>query len=570
MPHSSSAVPNVSTPVAPPAELLTRAEASGYTETSRHDEVIAYCDALAAESPLVQRTSLGRSGEGQDIVALILSDRGAFTPEEARAQGKIIVMIEANIHAGEVEGKEAALALARDLVRRKKGHKILGRVCLVIIPDINPDGNDRISPNNRALDLANLEGQVNPPGGVGTRYTGAGWNLNRDAMKQEAPETAALAPFYQRWYPHIFIDCHTTDGSIHACDLTFDTSHSNQHLFAALLGKSRKMLERCAARIEERHGYKATWYGNFVVEDQPETGWHTYPALPRFGSHYRGLLGRIDVLLETYSYISYPRRCAVIYAWLAELVRTAAVKRDKLLRAVEAEEARIIARGLAADARDRVGIHYGVARRDASGELVYSYPAYALDGDTVKVPGFEREALRDRQYPGEQPTTWTVPHLRAFVPTAMVTVPFGYVVTVPIAARLAGHGLRVEVLEEAVTLEVESYVILASEKTFSPDVAGRVPPPGESEVPLSQKPPPSRFETVLSVRPERRTLTFPAGTMVVPTAQRAGTLATYLLEPHSDDGLVRWEFLDAWLQVGELYPVHRLTGPVPERRNKAE
>ena len=44
----------------------------------------------------------------------------------------------------------------------------------------------------------------------------------------------------------------------------------------------------------------------------------------------------------------------------------------------------------------------------------------------------------------------------------------------------------------------------------------------------------------------------------VRTAQRAGTLAVYLLEPHSDDGFARWEFLDAQLKTGELYPVHRV------------
>src|SRR5438105_3153916 len=116
------------------------------------------------------------------------SDRACSTPEEARAQRKTIVMIQANIHAGEVEGKESVLALLRDLTLGKAGKKILSKVCLVVIPDLNPDGNDRISPENRKLDLQHLEGQENPPGGVGTRNTGEGWNLNRDYVKQDAPE----------------------------------------------------------------------------------------------------------------------------------------------------------------------------------------------------------------------------------------------------------------------------------------------------------------------------------------------------------------------------------------------
>ena len=138
----------------------------------------------------------GQSGEGQPLAALVVSDRNCFTPELARKQKKVIVMVEANIHAGEVEGKESVLALARDLTLTQLGAKLLDKLCLVLVPNFNPDGNDRISPNNRKLDLKNLEGQVNPEGGVGTRYTGEGWNLNRDNMKQEAPETRALAALH--------------------------------------------------------------------------------------------------------------------------------------------------------------------------------------------------------------------------------------------------------------------------------------------------------------------------------------------------------------------------------------
>jgi hypothetical protein len=83
-------------------------------------------------------------------------------------------------------------------------------------------------------------------------------------------------------------------------------------------------------------------------------------------------------------------------------------------------------------------------------------------------------------------------------------------------------------------------------------------PRGGSEIPLSQRPAPKRFETVLSVRPERRRMKVDAGSLLVRTAQRAGTLAVYLLEPHSDDGFARWEFLDGSIKVGELYPVHRV------------
>ncbi|ATB30520.1 M14 family metallopeptidase [Melittangium boletus] len=543
-------------------ELLTRAEASNHTQTSRHADVLAFVDALCARTKLAKRVDFGQSGEGQPLTALVVSDRNCFTPELARKQKKVIVMVEANIHAGEVEGKESVLALARDLTLTKLGAKLLDKLCLVLVPDFNPDGNDRISPDNRKLDLKNLEGQVNPEGGVGTRYTGEGWNLNRDSMKQEAPETRAIAKLHQQWWPHVFIDCHTTDGSIHAFDLTYDTSHSNEPLFQELRNFNRVMLERVAQAVSKRHGFDSFWYGNYKEEGDPRSGWHTYPALPRFGSHYRGLLGRIDVLLETYSYLDFPRRCEVMRAWLLELFRDAAKNASAYLAITSAEEARVIARGKSPDVSQLVGINYGVATRDDKGALVFEYPAHVKPGDEAELLSFDEASITARRYPGKRKKTYRVPHHRTFIPTQAVSTPSGYLVPESLASRLEGHGIRFERLDAPQRFTVDSYRVARREETFSPDVAANVPPPGQAEVPLSQKPKPVRFETVLTVAPERSSREFPKGTLHVPTAQRTGTLAVYLLEPHSDDGFCRWRFLDDGITVGELYPVHRVVAPV--------
>jgi hypothetical protein len=547
----------------------TRAERTDYAETSRHADVIAFADQLARESPLVHRTSIGVSGEGQDIVALVLSDRQAFTPELARRQKKAIVMIEANIHAGEVEGKEEVLALARDLALTSLGKGILDRICLVVIPDFNPDGNDRISPANRKLDLANLEGQVNPPGGVGMRYTGQGWNLNRDNMKQEPPETRNLARFYQRFWPDLFIDCHTTDGSLHAFDLTFDCPRGNDALFAPVRAYNRRLLETVAKNVEKRHRVSSYWYGNFVDENDPRSGWQTYPALPRFGSHYRGLLGRLDVLLETYSYLSFERRCRVIGAWLIELCRYAAKNARALGEVTREAQSAIEGHGRSPDSTKLVAINHGAARRDASGALLFEYPAFATKGDVAEIRSFDLPSLAARSYPGKKRVRYRVAHRRTFVPVAAVAVPYAYLAPAALAERLLGHGITFSTLAAPTEMPTESYLILAREETFSPDVAAEVPTSGQSEVPLSAKPKIVRFETVLTVRAEKRVVRVPAGTLMVPTAQRAGVLAMYLLEPHSDDGFARWQFLDSLLEVGQLYPVHRLVQE-PRPRTKQE
>src|SRR5262249_37566950 len=200
------------------------------------------------------------------------------------------------------------------------------------------------------------------------------------------------------------------------------------------------------------------------------------------------------------------------------------------------------------------------ARRGPDGALLFDYPAHARDGELAEVLSFEKECIAARRFPGTTTALYRAPHRRWFVPSASVSMPPAALPPAEPPPPPGRPGITFERVERDTEIAVESYRVLAIEKTFSPDVAGVVPEPGGAEIPLSAKPPPKRFETVLAVRPERRTATFPAGTLVVTTAQRAAVLAVYLLEPHSDDGFTRWEMLDAGLEIGGFHPVHRALG----------
>jgi hypothetical protein len=451
----------------------------------------------------------------------------------------------ANIHAGEVEGKEALQALIRDLALGDL-RPLLDQLTLVVVPIYNPDGNDRISPENRKLDLTNLEGQIPVPGGVGTRNTGEGWNLNRDYMKLEAVESRHLAALYGQWWPHVFIDCHTTDGSIHAYDLTYDTAHLPASGHPAPIDYVRRRLlpavTEAVWRSVKRRGF---FYGNYRDEDDPTSGWATYPGLPRFGSHYRGLTGRLDVLLETYSYIDFRARVETISAYLLEIFRYVAAHGAEVVALADETERDTTARGRNPRPDDLVGINYGVACRTAEGRLVFDWPVYPLEETTILA--YDRPSLRARRLPGRRLVEYRTMHYARFLPTLAVRRPFAYLLTyLPIVEKLRQHNVMLEVLREPVELDVEAYVVLSQEKTVSPDICTGV----------------ERFETVLTTRKERRRMRFAPGTVVVPTAQRLGNLVIYLLESESDDGLARWEFFDPAIQLGEPFPAYRLPEPV--------
>ena len=100
---------------APAPAWSTHAERTHYRETGTYDEAIAFCRRLERASPWVKLLSFGTSGQGRDLPLVVLSKDRAFTPRKALGLGKPVVLIENAIHAGEIEGKDAVLALMRDI-----------------------------------------------------------------------------------------------------------------------------------------------------------------------------------------------------------------------------------------------------------------------------------------------------------------------------------------------------------------------------------------------------------------------------------------------------------------------
>jgi hypothetical protein len=483
-------------------EPLTVAERTNYRETSRHTDVLRFIDALQARRPRFRVDSMGRSAFGQEMPVLVSGDRRPDRPT---------VLVLANIHAGEVEGKEAVLMLARDLPDR-----VLEGLTLLLVPNYNPDGNDRIDPRHRALNLEKLEGQMGPEGGVGTRTTGQGINLNRDYMKLEAPESRNLSRLYGSWRPHLTIDCHTTDGSIHGFDLTYDTSHIPTPPCEWI---RTEFLPEITRRLDRRAGLKTFFYGNFIDEKDLSKGWRTYPHFPRYGSHYRGLTGRMDILLEAYSYIPFRDRVRVTVEILKEIFDLAIERAPEILRRCAEEETR---------RPDPVGIAYGPPQKIGDCEIL----------------AWDMESQLARRIPGREKRLYRVPHFARFEPSKTVRRPAAYLVPGALGAvleKLREHNLRLAPVEAPFEVPGETYRIEDLSSVDSPDVGDM-----------------KRLETVAACRAEPGPVRGVPGDILVPADQPLGTLAAYLLEPESDDGLVRWNFFDALLGPGAAYPVRRL------------
>lgn len=144
--------------------FLTDCEKSDFACTPRYAETIEYSKLLAASSPMVHYTSFGVSPEGRELPLLIVDKDGLASPEEIRKSGRVILLVEACIHSGEPDGKDAGFIWIRDMVMRQKNLDLLDKVSLLFIPIFNVDGHENFSARNRI--------NQNGPEELGTRVTG--------------------------------------------------------------------------------------------------------------------------------------------------------------------------------------------------------------------------------------------------------------------------------------------------------------------------------------------------------------------------------------------------------------
>jgi hypothetical protein len=514
----------------------TIAESSGFTATSRLADVEAFVRALQRESPLVRVETLAVSAEGRAIPMLVVGKPAPASPAALRGDDRAVAYLQANIHGGEVEGKDALLMLVRDIVQGRTP-AYLDKLVLLVVPVFNVDGNERISPENRTS-------QKGPARGVGTRANGQNLDLNRDGMKIESPEVAGLVDVLNRWDPVFFLDSHTHNGSYHQEPVTW-TWGLNPNGDPAVLDYMEKTLwPAIARRMRDEYNTPVIPHGDFVDPREPAKGWIPLEPQPRYLSNYVGLRNRLSVLNEQYPYVDFETRVRGCYHLLRAFLDFAFERRDEMVRVVRDADRRAMARGSASSSAETFIVETNQEPID----------------ERITVEGYEMEITegpggRPRVRPTERTRTYpNLPYLARFTAKRGVRLPRGYLLPGPdpgIVAKLRQHGVVVERLAEPATLAVEGF-----------RVTSLTPSPALNQGHYTNAVGGEYFETMRE---------FPAGTCYVDMAQPLGALAAALLEAESDDGLVVWNFFDRalavqWGRGPREYPVFRLHGAPPPAR----
>jgi len=509
------------------ADWRTPAERSDYRTTPRYDETMAYVRRVAATAPgQVKVEVFGKTGEGRELVDVVVSRDGVFDPEALHRAGRPILLIQNAIHAGEMDGKDSCLALLRDMAITKTQARLLEQVVVVIIPIYNADGHERFGPYNRI--------NQNGPEEMGWRVNATNLNLNRDYVKADAPETRAWLRLWNRWLPDFFVDDHVTDGADYQYDVTYglSTGAGND---PAIIEWQRKNVAPYLDRSVAASGHVIGPLIFLTDDADPTKGIERYPSTPRFADGYVVLQNRPGMLVEIHMLKDYKTRVTGNYEILRALLEVMNRDAATLVRLNREADAAVAAAGKHFDPGAKVPLRTAPSKETEP----FLYHTFKYTRELSGVSG----QVWIHYTP--EPLDITIPRPARLETTLAIVPPRAYIVPAQwgtVIEVLEAHGVRIERTTEPWSAAVDTYRCTdlkwnaqsfeGHHVMFSPQFAAR------------------SFSGHCT--PVRETLSFPAGSVVVAMDQRAAKVAMEWLEPEAPDSAVAWGYFDAVFEQKEF------------------
>ncbi len=483
----------------------TEHEQNGYAQYTNYESMMKYLEKVRASTHEMVLGVYGKTLQGRDIPYAVFSNPPVSHPWEAIASGKPIVVIAANVHGGERTLRESLLIMAREAAT--KGTELQGmldKIVLIIIPSINPDG---------------FEALPRP-----TRGNARNIDMNRDYIKLEQPELAAyVGNILHAWHPHVVVDGHN------GCAFPYNVCYQGP----SMASSDPRLTEICDKEIfpliNKRMGDSS--YRSWYYSGGNETMWRTGGFDPRIGRNYSGLINSIGILFES------PGGQSGEMATKSGIVAYRSV-----LEYVAANPAKV--RDLVAKARlDTIA-----AGKNAQGEVVVQMKyepedykvSYLIGGGTGR--GWDRPIVEVKD----------ALLMKKPVPTQTRPRPYAYLLearSVEAIEMLQRHKVLIEVLTEDTEVSVDYYRI-------------------DREVDYSHEYDHPASASVQVADTASKKVTFPKGTFVIQTGQPLGRVVAHMLEPETNDNVVKWNTMDFALPVSATRRQARVTDE-EERRPPA-
>ncbi len=484
----------------------------------------AWFDRLDAASDLIRIEQFGVSPEGRPLYAVIASKDGATLDPS-----KPVLLAQAGIHPGEIDGKDAGMMLLRDMAFYGKDG-LLDRANLILIPILSVDGHERTGSYSRP----NQRG----PRNQGWRHTATNQNLNRDFMKLDQAEMQAVMGLIHNYQPDLYVDIHVTDGIDYQYDVTYgyngeDGVWSRSPAIAKWLDDAFKPEMNAALEAQGHIPGELV----FAIDDRnPKKGMNDGGLGERYSNGWGSAAHIPTILIENHSLKPHEQRVLGTYVFLEEALKVLAEKSQTLRAAISADRALRPAE-LPANFK---GDEQPTRMRAFKGILYDTYDSAASG----------RPELRWLGQP--DPELWQVPYFGSH-PTLTLKRPTAYWVPsyrADIIERLKMHGVQMETLAAPRTVAVDML------RLVDPKVSART---NEAHVPI----------TVSEVRTEAKDWTYPVGSVRVPTDQPMGDVAILLLEPQSSESFFAWGMFPEVLNRVEYIEAYAIA-PLAEKMLAAD
>ncbi|MEO8569188.1 MAG: M14 family metallopeptidase [Ginsengibacter sp.] len=501
---------------------ITPTEKSDFLTTPDYNETMTWFKKLATASSLLTMVSIGKSVEGRDIYMVIASTEKNTTASALKISTKPLLLVQAGIHSGEIDGKDAGMMLLRDIAFGNK-KDLLNKVNFLFIPILSVDAHEHSSPYNRP----NQRGPEN----MGWRTNGQNLNLNRDYAKLDTREIRAVVGVINEYDPLLYMDIHVTDGADYQYDITFG-GYGPQGNSPGISQWLETIYKPSADKDLTANGHIPGQL-LFALNDRDFSEGNVLTAGgPRFSDSYGNLRHMASVLVENHSLKPFKQRVLGTYVLLESTMRLLAregqglkeiTKSDKAIRAAKVPMAwKVPQMKNAVSFETQSNLQNADTVSTAPDSLIFSGMASGILKSTVTNSDYI-------EWLGK-PVTEKIANYKGTEPIDFITRPKGYWVPAScddVIERLKLHGIKMEVIKQPREVTVEMYRI--EDAKFENEDHKTLPFEGHIQVNGTTK-------------PETRKQFFAAGSVYISTDQPLGDLAMLLLEPGSKDSYFSWGF----------------------------
>jgi hypothetical protein len=493
-------------------DWLTHFEKSNQLESPDYENTLKYFQKFADNTPYVNIKTIGETPQGKELKVIIVSKDKAFSPEQAKKTGKAIILIQNGIHPGEIEGKDACMLLLREILVTKEKEHFLDNIILLIIPVLNIDGHERLSPFNRP--------NQNGPKKMGWRTNALNLNLNRDYLKADTPEIRSFLKLFNDWLPDFMIDNHTTNGADYQYHVTYGIE-THQNIDRSLLSWIEKKYMPHLIQKVEADGFIIGPYMEFK-SGTIESGIVDLPSLPRLSHGYCATQNRVCLLVETHSLKPFANRVLSTKSMMEHTISFVNDNQKEIITLNRQADKQTLKNYLI-DKKKFPLVLAGNGKFDKF--LFKGFEWYDEHSEITGTPV--------RKYTNE-PIEIEIPIFNKANSLKKIIVPDAYLVPpefTNVIDVIKAHQINFDILNGTKKLNVEKYKF--------------------KDIKFAQRPYEGRQLLSFNCSVSNELVELEPGTLVIFTNQRELRVIVNLLEPEAPDSFVNWGFFNAFFERKE-------------------